>query len=313
MVGDNLPPPSDVVELYRSNGITAMRLYAPNDTTLRALKDTGIHVMMGVDDGTLEDLATNPSAAPNWVRTNILPYPQVSFKYIVVGNEVAPGDAHNYILPAMSKMWDAICKAGYKDKIKVSTAVCSLVLTNTYPPSKSQFNPSYTMGPIVEFLSETGNPLLANIYPYFSYKDNYPKIDLNYALFKPSTAVVQDGTYKYTNLFDAMVDSVYYALEKAGGSRVGVVVSESGWPSDGGLGATKENAKTYNQNLINHVVSGTPKNKTNLETYVFAMFNENMKPNDNGREVERYFGLFYPTNKSPVYPISFNNVTSQKI
>ncbi|XP_078158145.1 glucan endo-1,3-beta-glucosidase-like [Carex rostrata] len=223
MVCDNLPPPSDVVEMYRSNGITAMRLNAPNDTTLRALKDTGIHVMMGVDDGTLKDLATNPSAASNWVQANILPYPQVSFKYI-----------------------------------------CSLVLTNTYPPSKSQFNLSYTMGPIVEFLSKTGNPLLANIYPYFSYKDNYPKIDLNYALFKPSTAVVQDGSYKYTNLFHAMVDSVYYTLEKTGGSQVGVVVSESGWPSNGGLAATKENARTYNQNLINHIGRGTPKNRTNL-------------------------------------------------
>jgi exo-beta-1,3-glucanase (GH17 family) len=118
-------------------------------------------------------------------------------------------------------------------------------------------------------------------------------------LFIASSALVSDPPYQYQNLFDAMVDSVYYALEKAGGSQVDVVVSESGWPSDGDrrVGTTVENAKTYNQNLIKHVANGTPKRKGNLETYIFAMFNENQKQGD---ELETHFGLFYP-DKSPVY------------
>jgi Glycosyl hydrolases family 17 len=204
----------------------------------------------------------------------------------------------------MSKVWDAICSAGLDGTIKVSTAVSFDVFDNSYPPSNTVFKASYNMGPIVNFLVNTGNPLFVNVYPYFSYKINYPQIAQDYALFIASGTPVQDGSYSYQNLFDAMVDSVYYALEKAGGPQVGVVVSESGWPSAGNetIGTTPANAQTYNQKLIDHVPNGTPKRAGNLETYIFAMFNENQKTGD---EVERHFGLFYP-DKSPVYSINFN-------
>uniref|UniRef100_A0ACD5WMG6 Uncharacterized protein n=1 Tax=Avena sativa TaxID=4498 RepID=A0ACD5WMG6_AVESA len=103
------------------------------------------------------------------------------------------------------------------------------------------------------------------------------------------------------NLFDAFVDTTYSALESAGAGSVGIVVSESGWPSAGDPAATTENAQTYNQNLINHVGLGTPKRSGAIETYIFAMFNEDKKT---GLETERHFGLFNP-DKSPAYPITF--------
>ncbi|KAJ3691725.1 hypothetical protein LUZ61_020889 [Rhynchospora tenuis] len=300
MLGNDLPSRSDVVKLYQSKGIRAMRLYAPDRDTFNALKGTGIELILDVPNDVLPSLANDASAATNWVRNNILAYDGVSFKYIAVGNELMGNDANN-ILGAMSKIWDAICSAGRCGQIKVSTAVRFDVLANTYPPSNTVFGASH-MGPIVNFLKNTGNPLLVNVYPYFSYAGNQGQIRLDYALFTASGTVVTDGQYQYNNLFDAMVDSVYYALEKAGGSSVGVVVSESGWPSAGGAATTVDNARTYNQNLINHVRNGTPKRRGNLETYIFAMFNENQKTGD---ETERHFGLFYP-NQSPVYSINFN-------
>ncbi|EMS55419.1 Glucan endo-1,3-beta-glucosidase GIV [Triticum urartu] len=127
--------------------------------------------------------------------------------------------------------------------------------------------------------------------------------DLNYATFQPGATPVRDAGNGliYTNLFDAMVDALYAALERAGAPGVRVVVSETGWPSAGGFAATPENARAYNQGLIDHVARGTPKRPGPIEAYVFAMFNENMKPGD---ETERNFGLFYP-NKLPVYPMRF--------
>ncbi|KAL6274404.1 hypothetical protein ACE6H2_025096 [Prunus campanulata] len=91
-------------------------------------------------------------------------------------------------------------------------------------------------------------------------------------------------------------------MEKVGGANVDVVVSESGWPSDGnGNFTTPELAGTYNRNFLEHITSkaGTPKRPgAYIEGYIFAMFNENQKPEG----VEQHFGLFHP-NMQPVYPV----------
>jgi len=302
VIGNNLPTPSDVVKLYRSKGITNMRIYAPETNVLKALSGTNIGLVMDVGNGALPSLASDRSAAAAWVKANVQPYPGVSFRYIAVGNEVMDSAGQKTILPAMKNMQAALAAAGLSGRIKVSTSVRFDVVTDTFPPSNGFFADFDYMGPIVSFLASTGAPLLANVYPYFAYKDNPKDIQLNYATFAPGTTVTDDGNgLTYTNLFDAMVDSIYAALEDADTPGVKVVVSESGWPSAGGFGATAQNARAYNQGLISHVGNGTPKRPGPLETYVFAMFNENQKT---GEATENHFGLFNP-DKSPAYSISF--------
>ncbi|XP_058108886.1 glucan endo-1,3-beta-glucosidase, acidic-like [Magnolia sinica] len=302
---DGLPSEPEVVELYKSINVQRMRIFDANQNALDAFRGSGIEVTVGVTNDELEKMA-DPTAANNWVRDNIVTYgSDVKFRYISVGNEVFPDtktgsyDRAAQVLPAMRNIYNAIRSVGLQDQIKVSTAVYPNILENSYVrPSQGIFNTTAAqyMRPIISFLVETGAPLLANVYPYFTKKFN-GQIDLSYVLFT-STAVNQDG---YQNLFDAMVDTLYFAVEKAGGPSVKIVILESGWPSAGGEWATKENSQTYNQNLIRHVAKGTPKKPGPIETYVFAMFNENLKET----EEERSFGLFYP-NKTPVYAISFN-------
>nr|DAD29803.1 TPA_asm: hypothetical protein HUJ06_031271 [Nelumbo nucifera] len=126
------------------------------------------------------------------------------------------------------------------------------------------------MRPIIGFLAENGSPLCANIYPYLSNHDNQNSMRLDYALFTAPRTVVNDGRFRYHNLFDALLDSFYAAVEKVGGSSVRIVVSETGWPSAGDPVA--EDCCTRNPNGP-------------IETYI--KLDENTKP---GAETQGHFG-----------------------
>ncbi|KAA8549801.1 hypothetical protein F0562_001485 [Nyssa sinensis] len=274
--GNNLPSPQAVIDLYRTSGIGRMRLYSPDPATLQAFRGSNIELILDVPNPNLQALAADASAATQWVQTNIKNYfPDVRFRYIAVGNEVDPNNGGisqyvQFVLPAMQNIYNAIVAAGLQNQIRVSTASYTGLLGISYPPSDGTF------------------------------RDN-----LSYALFTAPGVVVRDpnNNLEYQNLFDALVDAHYAALGRAGGPNLDIVVSESGWPSEGGNAASLDNASTYYRNLINHVRGGTPRRPGRaIETYLFAMFDENLK---SGAETERHFGLFSP-NRQPKYQLTFN-------
>lgn len=87
-------------------------------------------------------------------------------------------------------------------------------------------------------------------------------------------------------------------------TTVQVLITETGWPSLGsGVEkpfATKDNADTYNSNLIKHVLdrSGTPLHpEIQSSVYIYELFNEDLRP---GPLSEKNWGLFYG-NGTPVY------------
>ncbi|KAK3023194.1 hypothetical protein RJ639_043659 [Escallonia herrerae] len=309
--GNNLPAPQAVVNLFKANRIGRMRVYDPIPQTLRALVGSNIEIILDVPNPDLRDLASGAAAATRWVQNNIRAYSSgVKFKYIAVGNEVDPNNGAAqfvpFVLPAMQNIHNALVAAGLQNQIKVSTATYTGLLGNSYPPSQGSYrdNVKSFISPIINFLARNNLPLLVNVYPYFSYRGNPAQISLPYALFTAPGVVVRDGDREYRNLFDALLDAHYSANEKANGANINIVVSESGWPSAGGAAATLGNAGTYYRNLINHVkgTAGTPKRPGRaIETYLFAMFDENLK---GGEETEKHFGLFYP-NQSPKYQLRF--------
>ncbi|KAF9611381.1 hypothetical protein IFM89_032050 [Coptis chinensis] len=303
MQGNDLPRPDQVVAFCKSKNITRLRLFNPDPTALKAIQGSGIELVLGVHNMDLDSLGKDPSYATNWVNNNVIPYaPTMHFRYISVGNEVIPGDLAANVLPALQNLDAALKSANLS--IPVSTSVFLSVLGISYPPSKGEFSESSIaiMKPIVQFLESKKYPLLCNVYPSFAYSADPVTIRLDYAIFNTTEVVVKDGELGYKNMFDAMVDALYSALEKAGAPNVEVVVSESGWPSAGNdQFATITSAQTYNNNLIAHATSkaGTPKRPgKNIETYVFAMFNENLKQEG----TEQHWGLFYP-NMSEVYHV----------
>ncbi|KAM0947874.1 putative glucan endo-1,3-beta-D-glucosidase [Dioscorea sansibarensis] len=309
MKGNNLPTPQQVMSLCKSKNIKSLRLFDPNPTALQALHGSNITLILGTLNQDVQPLASDPTFAKTWVTTNLLPHAtSIHFQYITVGNELVPGESSSgqLLLPAMQNLQTAITAAGLS--IPVTTVVSTEVLGVSYPPSLSSFSSSSLpiMGPIISFLAAKQTPLLVNVYPYFAYSADPKDVRLDYALFTATQPPVIDGNLSYMNLFDAMVDAMYWAMEKVGGGGggLGLVVSETGWPSDGGMiGASVENAWTYNKNVVAHVKSnaGTPKRPgTALDVYVFAMFNEDLKPVG----TEQNFGLFYP-NMTEVYHVTF--------
>ncbi|KAH6775021.1 hypothetical protein C2S52_012582 [Perilla frutescens var. hirtella] len=340
-LGNNLPSPTRTVAQYKKHNIRRMRLYDPHPPTLRALAGTGIRLMLGVPNDNLPNLANCPDVATAWVRTNILNYPNVTFRYIAVGNEIEPESKLGpFVLPAMQNIYRAIRTAGLGGKIKVSTSIKTDLLEKSYPPQAGEFKCSvnWYIRPIIEFLRDTRTPLLANIYPYLAYMQDRKSINLSYALLQPNSGVIANGVY-YDNLYYAILDAVDAAMEKilvasprlfsiiseekqtSGSGNPGGSGSETGWASSGGGGVppeaevdytaglhdgpinTVENARIYNNNLMRIVKKGTPRRpNSRLETYIFAMYDENQKP---GPEYERHFGIFLP-NGRPKYPLRFH-------
>lgn len=98
-------------------------------------------------------------------------------------------------------------------------------------------------------------------------------------------------------VFLVQVDAVRSALNAMDSKDVEIVVAETGWAYKGDtdeVGASIENTKAYNANLIAHLRSmvGTPLMPgKSVDTYIFVLYDEDLKP---GKGSERAFGLFNP-------------------
>ncbi|XP_029121322.1 glucan endo-1,3-beta-glucosidase 11 isoform X1 [Elaeis guineensis] len=302
-VANNLPSPEQVLTLLTSLRISKIRIYDTNPQVLTAFANSGIDLMVTVPNEVVAQV-TDPRQALQWVMTNIKPYfPATKISGIAVGNEVFTSDdmaLMSNLVPAMVSIHAALVQLGLDSYIHLSTANSLAVLENSYPPSSGSFKPELAslLVPFLQFLQETNSPFWINAYPYFAFKGDPNRVSLDYVLFNPNQGIADPYTkLHYDNMLYAQVDAVIFAIARMGCGGVEVRVSETGWPSKGDpdeLGATVENARAYNRNLLLRQMrnQGTPlRPNQRLEVYLFALFNEDMKP---GPTSERNYGLFRP-------------------
>ncbi|RWW89106.1 hypothetical protein BHE74_00001920 [Ensete ventricosum] len=301
-VADNLPPPSETASLLQSTTISKFRLYGADPAVIQSLAGTNISLVLGVSNSDIASLASDPSAASNWVAANVLPYvPASSISVVSVGNEALnSGDASlaSNLLPAMQNLRSALSASAATSDVKVSTVHTMAVLSQSDPPSSGAFHPDIAadLTGILGFLRDTGSPFMINPYPFFAYRSDPRPETLAFCLFQPNSGRLDAGSkLTYTNMFDAQVDAVRSALDALGFPEVEIVVAETGWPSQGDpdeVGASVDNAKAFNGNLVAHLRSlvGTPLMPgRSVDTYIFALYDEDLKP---GPASERSFGLY---------------------
>ncbi|TYG57125.1 hypothetical protein ES288_D08G118000v1 [Gossypium darwinii] len=294
-VANNLPPPAQVAHfLLESTVINRVRLFDANPEILRAFAHTGVAVTISVPNDQIPDL-TKLNFAQQWVEDYIQPHtPATNIVRILVGNEVI-STANKLLIvslvTAMETLQTALVAASLDRRIQVSTPHSLGILSNSSPPSTGKFRQG-----------DSNSPFMVNPYPFFDCSPD----TLDYALFQPNAVVFDENTQLfYTNMLDAQLDAVFSAMKLLGFDDLEIVIAETGWPSMGDatqFGVDAKSAAEYNGNLMRHVTSGvgTPlmPNQT-FETYIFALFNEDLKP---GPTCERYFGLFRP-DMTPVYDI----------
>ncbi|CAO1942375.1 unnamed protein product [Urochloa humidicola] len=312
-IANDLPDPTRVAGLLQSMNVNKVKLYDADPRVLTAFANTGVEFIIAVGNENLQTMAANPAAARQWVATHVQPYiPATRITCVTVGNEVFSSNdtvMMSSLLPAMKAVYAALGDLGLATQVTVSSAHSVNVLATSFPPSSGAFREDLAeyIQPILDFHGQTGSPFLINAYPFFAYKASPGSVSLPYVLFEPNPGVRDPNTnLSYDNMLYAQIDAVYAAMKAMGHTDVAVRISETGWPSKGDedeTGATVQNAAAYNGNLMQRIAmgQGTPlKPNVPIDVYVFALFNEDMKP---GPTSERNYGLFYP-NGSPVYAIN---------
>ncbi|KAG9152840.1 hypothetical protein Leryth_027247 [Lithospermum erythrorhizon] len=298
MIADNLPPPQEVIDLCKQHNIQRLRLYNPVPQALQALQGSGIEVILGVLNEDIQNIASSQAYADQWVNQNVKAFPNVKFKYITLGNEIDSPVVRPFILPAMQNIYNSVNARNKK------FPPCWILVSSSSYPCLCSFKEDAIpfIKPIIDFLVSTNGPACFNIYPYFAYAGDTTNIHLDYALGTATSPVVIDGPYAYLTLFDAMVDSLYASFEKLGGGALSIVVTETGWSSEGGLSTTVETAAIYNSKLVPHIAGGTPRRPGKpIETYIFALFDENWER----PLIEQHWGVVL-IQTAPKYPLSFN-------
>ncbi|XP_014493658.1 glucan endo-1,3-beta-glucosidase 8 isoform X1 [Vigna radiata var. radiata] len=315
--------PEKVVKMLKENGFTKLKLFDADELIMAALMGTDIQVMLAIPNNMLEKISNTPKAADSWVYENVTSYffnGGVKIKYVAVGNEpflkAYNGTFAKKTLPALKNIQTSLNKAGLSSKVKITVPFNADIYysPDSNPvPSAGDFRPEMRdlTIEIIQFLYANNAPFTVNIYPFLSlyFNENFP---FDFAFFDGKSKPLRDGKALYTNVFDANLDTLLWALDKAGYPDMEVLIGEIGWPTDGDKNANAKSARRFNFGLLKHALSGkgTPKRKGTIDLYLFSLIDENIKSVAPGN-FERHWGVFEFDGK-PKYELDLTGQHKEK-
>lgn len=204
----------------------------------------------------------------------------------------------NATFPALKNIQDALNDAGVGDLVKATVPFNADVYYSPFwnpVPSAGMFRGDVadTVGEILEYMDKNNAPFVVNIYPFLSVFYGKGQFPMDFAFFDGKAAPLVDGSIKYTNVFDAMVDTLASALKGAGFKNMSIVVGEIGWPTDGDVNANVSLAERFYSGLIPKLLAnqGTPLRPGHMDVYFFALFDEDLKSILPGN-FERSWGIY---------------------
>ncbi|KAL8262886.1 hypothetical protein R6Q59_024235 [Mikania micrantha] len=321
-LGNNLPSPARSIELLQNMNVGRVKLYDADYEILNLLSGKNIDVAITVANDEIAGIAANQRLADQWVYEHVVThYPNTRIRFVLVGHEVFSSinttqdlQIARDLVPAIRRVKNTLRARGIRN-VKVGTPLAMDMMETTYPPSSGSFKPELLefMVPLLKFINGTKSSFFIDVYPYFAWFQsqamNQTSINLDFALLRTGNESYTDPLtgLVYKNLLDQMLDSVVYAMAKLGYDDVNLAISETGWPHEGGPGATRENAAEYNNNLIRKMSGGpsigTPaRPNVVIPSFIFSLYDEDQKY---GPDTERHWGLLNPDG-SPIYQVNIS-------
>lgn len=214
----------------------------------------------------------------------------------------------NVTFPALKNIQEALNDAGIGNVVKATIPFNADVYDSPIynpVPSAGEFRPNVTdqVVEILEFMNKNKAPFLVNIYPFLSVVYGKGEFPIEFAFFDGKGTPMVDGKIEYTNVFDAMVDTLAAALSKVGFKDMPIQVGEIGWPTNGDVNANVSMAERFYNGMITKILSnkGTPVRPGPIEVYMFALFDEDLKSVLPGN-FERSWGI-YRSDGRPKFPL----------
>ncbi|CAA6661106.1 unnamed protein product [Spirodela intermedia] len=266
-LGTNIPSPAAAVKLLSSLSVTHVKIFDMDASVIRAFANTGIFLSLCVPNGNISSLASDQSSADHIIRQFVLPfYPKTRISSISVGNECWPSGS----------LLRSLCFRSQSQS--PFFALCCHFLRRRAPLHGESL-------PIPDLHGDSLHP------PRFCsvLGEHRERLQLHRPQHRAHVHESVRSSRRFLEL--CCVSLGFYNLR--------LVVTETGWPSQGGEGdgaASMRNAAAFNQKLGTPLRPGYP-----VVTYIFALFDEDLKE---GAPTERHWGLFF-ANGTKKYQISF--------